>query len=113
ELAVMAWPRSLIIENARVPEIEGPPAPSQGRSGAAPGRLGTPGLASAKAEWERARSMLPAGRVHLQWITEDGSAFKQGFSREAIHAFGKGLKIDLPDLDAKPAPPENLDHWVN
>jgi dienelactone hydrolase len=38
ELATMVLPRDLLIEDSKGPEISGPPAPHDGRSGAAPGR---------------------------------------------------------------------------
>ncbi|MGQ9731640.1 MAG: alpha/beta hydrolase family protein [Candidatus Zipacnadales bacterium] len=54
-LASLIAPRPLIIEAARVPAIDGPPPPRDGRAGAAPGRLWTPALADVQAEVERAR----------------------------------------------------------
>lgn len=39
ELALLIWPRKLLIEYIREPEIAGPPPARAGRSGAAPGRL--------------------------------------------------------------------------
>ena len=48
-------PRPLIVETSRGPEVDGPPAPRQGRGGAAPGQLVSPPIDSVKAEFERAR----------------------------------------------------------
>lgn len=42
ELALLVAPRRLIIEASQGPEIAGPPAPREGRRGAAPGRLVSP-----------------------------------------------------------------------
>src|SRR5262249_24679101 len=44
ELATLIAPRTLIVENSRVPKIDGPPAPHDGRGGAAPGTWQTPKL---------------------------------------------------------------------
>lgn len=40
-LAAMIAPRTLVIESARGPQVAGPPEPSAGRGGAAPGRIET------------------------------------------------------------------------
>ena len=61
EVASLIAPRALIIEHSRAPMINGPPAPRDGRTGAAPGKLQTPDYSSVEAEWERARALLKAG----------------------------------------------------
>jgi len=49
ELAVMAWPRRLVVEYATAPGVSGPPVATKGRSGgAAPGMLSTPDLSTAQ-----------------------------------------------------------------
>ena len=55
ELASLIAPRTLIIEASEGPEIDGPPSPRDGRSGAAPGKLISPPLESVEAEFEKAR----------------------------------------------------------
>lgn len=112
ELAVMAWPRNLIIEHARGPEVTGPPAPSRGRSGAAPGNLTTPATSSAKAEWDRAVDMVPADQNHLFWYADGDSPYPQAFSEATLKVFAKSLKIELSPLiqDVTAAP---LDHWLD
>ena len=54
EIASLIAPRTLIIEASVGPEVEGPPEPREGRSGAAPGRLVSPPTESVKAEFDRA-----------------------------------------------------------
>ena len=44
ELASLVAPRALVVEACAAPKVEGPPAPRDGRRGAAPGRLTTPTL---------------------------------------------------------------------
>ncbi len=55
EIASLVAPRTLIIEASDCPDIDGPPPPRNGRSGAAPGKLISPSLESVEAEFDRAR----------------------------------------------------------
>jgi dienelactone hydrolase len=61
EIASLIAPRALIVEHSVGPQVNGPPAPREGRSGAAPGHLHTPDYASVEAEFERGRALLKAG----------------------------------------------------
>ena len=61
EIASLIAPRALIVEYSVEPKVEGPPAPREGRTGAAPGKLKTPEYESVEAEFERARALLKAG----------------------------------------------------
>ncbi len=61
EVASLIAPRALIVEHSKGPQINGPPAPREGRSGAAPGKLQTPDYSSVEAEFERARALLKGG----------------------------------------------------
>lgn len=59
EIASLIAPRALIVEASRGPQIDGPPAQSKERAGAAPnGRLATPPLDSVRAEFGRARTFF-------------------------------------------------------
>ena len=58
EIAALIAPRALIVEAAPHPEIAGPPAPSDTRQGAAPGRLTTPPFEAVASEFERARKLV-------------------------------------------------------
>jgi hypothetical protein len=60
EIATLIAPRAFIVEYSVVPEIEGPPAPREGRTGSVPGGLETPDYSSVEAEFERARTLLKA-----------------------------------------------------
>ncbi len=55
ELTAFFAQRSLVVEHAQQPKVEGPPPPRPGRAGAAPGRLVTPTEEVAKKEWDRAK----------------------------------------------------------
>ena len=96
ELAVMAWPRKLVVEHGLFPEIQGPPSPSKGRSGAAPGRIVRPDLSSVKREWERAVHYLPDDQKHLGCHEGIENGFSKVFSAAAIAEFAEALEIGLP-----------------
>lgn len=96
ELAAMIAPRSLIVEYSEVPEITGPPAPSRGRSGAAPGQLWTPERAEVETEFQRAREMLPPSfATGLGFVYgPEGSTAGPG-SDKALSDFGEALQVKL------------------
>jgi dienelactone hydrolase len=112
ELAVMAWPRQLVVEASKAPELSGPPPAVKGRSGAAPGSLHTPAFASAKAEWGRAVSKLPAGKVHLHWCASGSSVVAKPFSASALREFTKALGISAVSATAVQKPVTTKD-WVD
>jgi dienelactone hydrolase len=111
EVAVMAWPRPVIIEHAKGPEVSGPPKPTKGRAGAAPGSLTTPDLSSAKAEWNRAKALLPENKIHLQWYANENSAFEAPFSPAALGGFAHSLKVNLPSKFSSLAQLKVVDEW--
>ena len=54
QLAALIAPRALVIEAVPGPSVSGPPAPSQQRRGAAPGKLEGPDVAGVKREFAKA-----------------------------------------------------------
>ncbi|HEX7376413.1 MAG TPA: dienelactone hydrolase family protein [Pirellulales bacterium] len=58
ELASLIRPRALIVDFGRSPTIEGPPAPRDGRGGAAPGKWSSPGFDAVKDEFARAATLV-------------------------------------------------------
>jgi dienelactone hydrolase len=114
EIAVMSWPRHLVVEQSKAPEVSGPPVSSKGRSGAAPGRLSTPNLIIAKSEWNRAVAMLPADKVNLRWYANGDSTFKKPFSYAGMSAFTKGLEVNFPKkLTSSLKPLVKPGNWVD
>ncbi|MBZ5856429.1 alpha/beta hydrolase family protein [Flavihumibacter profundi] len=114
EIAVMAWPRKLIVEYARGPEVTGPPAPSANRSGGAPGIITTPVLQSAKAEWDRAKAIVPDGRNHLLWVAaKPGNVAGSPLSATALKDFMKALQVELPVKPAAILIPLKPNEWVD
>jgi len=97
ELAVMAWPRCLVVEHAAAPEVSGPPVASRGRSGAAPGCLTTPNFSTAEAEYTRARALLPANHSNIHWLHGNKGSALRPFSPSALNTFAKGLNVKLSD----------------
>ncbi|MDP6779860.1 MAG: hypothetical protein QGI83_24090 [Candidatus Latescibacteria bacterium] len=57
EILSMVAPRRAVVEACRHPDVPGPPEPTEGRGGAAPGVLVTPSLAEVQEEFDRARSL--------------------------------------------------------
>jgi len=95
EIASLIAPRSLVVEYAEVPRIDGPPTPREGRGGAAPGRLVTPERYAVEAEIERARSIFPKS---FPWSIEfvhgmEGSAVGP-VAQTAFTAFLKALGLE-------------------
>ena len=111
ELAVMTWPRRLVIEHADGPQIEGPPSPSSGRTGAAPGSLASPDLFTARAEWTRATEMLPANKVHVMWRSDGEKSIKEPFSTGSLDDFARGLNVDAIEKLRRLVPVYKTDEW--
>ena len=113
ELAVMAWPRCLVVEHATAPEVFGPPIPSEGRSGAAPGRLTTPNFSSAEAELNRAKALLPENRIHIHGLHANKDSALSPFSPAALSNFARGLNVNLTDKFAVLLPPTEPFDWLD
>ncbi|MBM4050271.1 MAG: hypothetical protein FJ279_34685, partial [Planctomycetes bacterium] len=97
ELAGLIAPRTLIVEACRHPEIAGPPAPSQGRAGAAPGVVTTPTVQAVEAEFQRAQKLVPNATLSLV-KSGDGRGLPgtDGMLSGLLSALGvkRGLKAD-------------------
>ena len=101
EIASLIVPRTLIVEASVHPHVEGPPKPSAGRTGAAPGRITTPDYVAVQDEVDRARSLVSAldapGAIQL---VGDGSELPG--SGDALTSFlaalGGGLAEKSPPL---------------
>jgi len=92
-------PRTFIIEACRHPEVTGPPAPSTGRSGAAPGAIRTPPLEAVRAEFVRARKMLP-DTAPTVFLIESGDGAGPFGSDAAV---GRFLQALVPGAALKPS----------
>jgi dienelactone hydrolase len=111
EIASLVAPRALIIEACSHPEVEGPPAPREGRNGAAPGRLTTPPFAEVQREFERARGLWPKGPDFGTAPVLVGDGDGPPGSDAALQACLEALtgKAGKPASGSPPAPSGGLD----
>ena len=88
ELARLVAPRGLVIEASRAPQIDGPPAVTPRRRGAAPGKIATPSLSDVRREVKRASRVFQQLKVsgHIQLIETGGGNGEPG-SPPALEAF--------------------------
>lgn len=108
EIASLVAPRPLVIEACRAPEVTGPPAPREGRSGAAPGAITTPSLDAVQAEVERARSLVAGLRppASIELIASENGYGPPG-SSAALAAFLRALGVErLPAASGPPPMPD-------
>jgi len=112
ELAVMSWPRQLIIEQSQAPAAQ-PPASAKGSSPASPGILGTPDYSKAKAEWDRAKKILPENHKGLFWIADAGNTMKDFFSIASLNLLVKKLNINRSVEAVRLEPLVQPASWVN
>jgi dienelactone hydrolase len=76
EIASLIAPRGLVVEYCFYPTVSGPPDPRDGRSGAAPGVLGTPAQAAVAGEVSRARALV--AKLEPEWklpLVENAGAY--------------------------------------
>lgn len=109
-IARLILPRTLIIEHAAAPQVDGPPPPvsAPGRSGAsaAPGRIIGPSYRDVAAEFERARRLAGPFRSSLH-LLHDQQRPKQALDSESLAAFLRELEPTAPALSPPgPAPTE-------
>jgi len=109
EIATLVTPRSLIIEHAAVPKVDGPSQPRDGRRGAAPGKLATPAFASVESEFNRARELLGAGSRpgfdSLKLINGLESSSPGSGSDRALIAMLNALDVSIAQLSPLTAQP--------
>ncbi|MBN2309959.1 MAG: hypothetical protein JXR94_13375, partial [Candidatus Hydrogenedentes bacterium] len=103
EIASLVTPRPLIVEASRHPEVSGPPAPHDGRNGAAPGAIITPPIEAVEAEAARARALVdgltPPARVEVV-----DAMHAQPGSGPALAKFLEALEPALQLAPAGPPP---------
>ncbi|HWQ53999.1 MAG TPA: hypothetical protein VN442_09955 [Bryobacteraceae bacterium] len=104
-IARLIAPRHLIVEAAKSPEIDGPPAVAPRRKQtAAPGRLSTPALADVRAEIERAREpFTKLGAPDRLVLIESGGGTGAPGSEQALAAFARSLGLSMKTAGAAPA----------
>ena len=102
EVASLIAPRALIIEHSEAPRVDGPPAPSKGRGGAAPGKIATPEFSSIEQEIARAKKL---GATTIQFIHgNEGTTIPFASARSVTELLAKlGVKTEA-DLTNRPVP---------
>jgi dienelactone hydrolase len=93
EIASLVLPRALVIEVARAPEIQGPPASRSGRNGAAPGEIPTVPVRAVQREFIRLTGLAPGLRRRASLVE---SSFRSGApgSDRALTVFVRGLSAN-------------------
>ena len=102
EIASLVAPRALIIEHSEGPRVDGPPAPREGRGGAAPGRLASPEFNSVDAEVRRANSLVRPLKGEVQFFYGNEGVTVSPGSEPALRAFLKAL--GAPKLEPSRGP---------
>lgn len=90
EIASLIAPRALVVEASPQPAVAGPPEPSKGRTGAAPGVIITPDTVAVEGEFRRALSLIggenaPSG---FRFMASEKPA-----SEGAVEAMLRGLGV--------------------
>ncbi|GJM28280.1 MAG: hypothetical protein DHS20C17_09150 [Cyclobacteriaceae bacterium] len=113
ELAVMSWPRTLVIEQSQSIEVSGPPGATENRRGAAPGRIITPNTAEVEVEIAKVRQMLPEDQSHLHWVHQQNGEPQMPFSQASMALFAKGLKLNSSNQSTSISEIQTPDFWVD
>jgi hypothetical protein len=93
ELASLVVPRHLVIEAARVREIEQPPSPRSGRNGAAPGAIHIVPHEGVKREFSRLSDLIPAAFGKAELIDLNRGQAEPAVSGGAHASFFSGLHV--------------------
>ncbi|MCL4691953.1 MAG: dienelactone hydrolase family protein [Candidatus Hydrogenedentes bacterium] len=112
EIASLIAPRTLIVEACDHPQIDGPPEPSSGRTGAAPGRISTPSFEAVQGEVDRAHELVgnlnASGAIQLTGNgsglpgSDDGlSSFMSAIGGALRNGDQPKIVAALPDAEAR------------
>ncbi|MCI0746620.1 MAG: prolyl oligopeptidase family serine peptidase [Verrucomicrobia subdivision 3 bacterium] len=95
EIASLIAPRTLIVEHSDPPKIDGPPAPREGRGGAAPGKITAPEFNSVDGEVRRANALMRPLKWEVQFFHgNEGMTMRFG-SEPFVKAFLRSLGGNL------------------
>jgi dienelactone hydrolase len=103
EIASLIAPRPLVIEACKAPHVDGPPAPHDGKMGAAPGRIVTPSAAEVVAEVKRCKQLTGHELSHLTLVKSGDNDAGPFGTDAALEQFLRDLGADAKlSSDAKP-----------
>jgi dienelactone hydrolase len=92
ELLSMIAPRTAIVEACAHPEVRTPPHDNKGGRQAAPGEITTPSLEDVRAEFKRARSLVPDANASL-YLAESNDGRGDPGSEACMRTFIQSLGI--------------------
>jgi len=100
--AVLLGNRALFVSNEACPIIEGPPTNRNGRTGAAPGKLGAYDLKKVEAEFDLARQKRIVGQKNAGWLlaSTDDEVWERMFG-QLPHIKSVPMVKDPLDIQAK------------
>jgi len=93
EIASLIAPRPLIIEDTHGPEVDGPPAPRDGRSGAAPGKLVPPSIELVESEFERAKIFYESLKAGQNIMLTKGDISEKATLAQFLKYMGCGIRM--------------------
>lgn len=105
-LARLIVPRTLLIEHAAAPKIDGPPAERPGRAGAAPGRIVPLELAAVRAEVDRARQYAGPHSTAIRFYHGNGDTPTGPIAERTLLSFFQALHP--PATALRPPAPASL-----
>ncbi len=105
QVVAMIAPRALVVEACNVPDVDGPPPPRDGRSGAAPGMLTTPAIRDVDAEFAAAIKLFGGLAPAPKWV-RTGTGEGEPGSEESLAAFLIGLGRKDRPAGRRPCPKE-------
>ena len=106
-VARLVAPRKLLIEHAPAPDIQGPPPPTAGRIGAAPGRIATPTFEQVRDEADRAKKLIGPFTESIGFIHGNESSTIGPFAESTLLEFLRALHRDVSSL--APAGPQPVE----
>ena len=104
ELASLIGPRALVVEVSHAPQIDGPPAPHDGRSGAAPGKWLAPGPEVVYAELVRAKNLIGTLQIAPRWLIAKDDGNGPPGAKSALTAFLGAVTPRMKAAEAGSAP---------
>jgi dienelactone hydrolase len=102
EIATLIAPRKLVIEHSEVTAIEGPPAPREGRRGAAPGTWRMPDQATVEAEFKRAQRLAGASGKTIEFVHGNEGVPVGPGSDHAVSTFARALGVAAVSPPSEP-----------
>ncbi len=108
EIARLIVPRSLLVEHAVTPKVDGPPAPRRGHIGAAPGRLVPIAMSDVRDETERAQRLAGPYRSAIRLYHGPDGGTVGPVAESTLLPFLQQLSVSLQSLQPPGEAPADL-----